>query len=92
VRGADHDREAAGGGLHEDLGDAAPLSLRQLVRLAHDPEDVQTVYTAPRLELDQRRNAGLVHLARDVERRRGDGDDAPELRGHAAPLPSETAL
>jgi hypothetical protein len=89
VGGAHHDREPARGALHEHLRHTAPVALRQLVGLAHDPQDVEAVDAAPRLELDQRPDAGLVDLASGVERRGRDGDDAPELRRHDTPLPME---
>jgi hypothetical protein len=48
---------------------------------------------APRLELDQSRDAGLVDLPRGVERRGGAGNDASEIGDHvASSQSSETAL
>ena len=93
MRGPHHNRESARRALHEHLGHTTPLALRQLVRLPHDPEHIQPVDTAPRLEFDQPRDAGLVDLSRGVEGRGGDRDDAPEIGGHvASSQSSETAL
>src|SRR5262249_49099259 len=65
---------------------AASLAFGELVRLAHDAQDVQTVDPAAPLELDQGRDARLVHLAGGIERGRGHRDDALELRRHVALL------
>jgi hypothetical protein len=83
-RATHDDRHAPADGRDVPLRDHAPFGVRELVRLAHDPEDGDAVDAGTQVELRERLDALLVQISLVGERCQRYGADA--VQGHGSSI------